>query len=213
MSKISGKQAAKNAVVPPPQASTSALSAKSRQQLEDMHGRFGNDEVAAQMWNDEFSPDDRIRLGNNFAKARKKYQGTIGMAMAAWSCSRAEAVIRLCEAFQSYDPVTLKRLRREAGLQPAGTTAPSDKPSWDGHGRLSFKGTVIRKTRGSNVASNISAILDVFEAQDWPARIDDPLPGTDSPCLRATIYRLNRNLRLIRFLADGSGHGVRWELR
>jgi hypothetical protein len=215
MSKKSAKQPSKNAVVPTPQAPPSALSAKSRQQLEDMHARFGVQETALHMWNDVFTSADRVRLGDEFNEARNEYGGTIGMAMAAWSCSRVEAVVRLCEAFQSYDPITLKRLRRESGLQePGRQQIPPDKPCWDGHGQLTFKGKIIRKTRGRKIASHVSAILSAFEEQNWPERIDDPLPGQpDGQRLREAIRNLNRGLKLILFLADGSGEGIRWQCR
>lgn len=215
MSKKPSKQATKNAIVTTTPEPPAAPSAKSQQQLEDMHIRFGNEEVATQMWNDVFSPTDRKRLGDDFDQARTKHSGTIGMAMAAWSCSRVEAVLRLCDAFQSYDPVTRKRLWREWGLKkPTGSAAPADIPSWNGHGQLRFKGTVIRRTRGSKIASHVSAILTAFEKQNWPDRIDDPLPGQpDSQRLREAIRNLNRGLKLIKFFADGSGQGIRWQCK
>lgn len=67
-------------------------------------------------------------------------------------------------------------------------------------------------------AANQEAILSAFEEEGWPARIDDPLPpqhGQDPKSrLHDTINALNRNQkrRLIRFLGDGRGQGVRWEL-
>lgn len=211
MSKQSVKRT-KTAIVSTTQEPPATLSAKSHQQLEDMHIRFGNEEVATQMWNDVFSQADRGRLGNDFDRARVEHRGTIGMAMAVWSCSRAEAVLRLCEAFQSYDPVTRKRLWRESGLQnPREGQIPFDKPIWDGHTDLRFREEVIRKTRGRKIAKNITAILDAFQANGWPDRIEDPLPGApDGQRLREAIADLNHKLPDIRFsAADG---GVSWKI-
>jgi hypothetical protein len=62
------------------------------------------------------------------------------------------------------------------------------------------------------------AILMAFEEEKWPPRIDDPLPGhPDYPPKRRlhdTIKSLNRNQKncLIRFMGDGTGEGIRWEL-
>jgi hypothetical protein len=61
-------------------------------------------------------------------------------------------------------------------------------------------------------------ILSVFDEENWPPRIDDPLPPSKrintKQRLHDTIKSLNRNQkqRLVRFLGDGTGEGVRWEL-
>ncbi len=62
------------------------------------------------------------------------------------------------------------------------------------------------------------AVLNAFEEEGWPTRIDDPLrPKPDQDAkrhLHETIRRLNRNRRakLIHFSGDGTGAGVLWEL-
>jgi hypothetical protein len=66
-------------------------------------------------------------------------------------------------------------------------------------------------------ATNQIAILKAFQEENWPARVDDPLHpngGDDKARLRATIHCLNgyQHPPSIRFFADGSGHGIRWEL-
>ena len=65
-------------------------------------------------------------------------------------------------------------------------------------------------------AANQIAILRAFQEEDWPPRIDDPLHpngGDDKARLRSTIHCLNgrQHPAAIRFFADGSGHGIRWE--
>jgi hypothetical protein len=66
-------------------------------------------------------------------------------------------------------------------------------------------------------APNQETVLAAFQEENWPPRIDDPLPpqGDIDPKRRLhdTITSLNRNQKnpLVRFLGDGSGQGVRWE--
>ena len=60
-------------------------------------------------------------------------------------------------------------------------------------------------------------ILSAFEEENWPARIDDPLPGDPEQDrkrrLHNAINALNRNQihPLVHFQGDGRGQGVRWE--
>jgi hypothetical protein len=67
-------------------------------------------------------------------------------------------------------------------------------------------------------AANQERVLAAFEEEGWPVHVDDPLPpsGELDPKRRLhdTINSLNRNQKsgLIRFLGDGSGEGIRWEL-
>lgn len=64
---------------------------------------------------------------------------------------------------------------------------------------------------------NQEMVLTAFEEEHWPPRIDDPLPPSKKfdakQRLHDTIKNLNRNQkhRLIRFMGDGTGQGVRWE--
>ena len=75
-----------------------------------------------------------------------------------------------------------------------------------------FKGKLIRRIRSVSVAKNAVRILDAFEEEGWPVRIDDPLsPSKNQQCLHATIRRLNDDLSAIRFHADGTGAGIVWE--
>jgi hypothetical protein len=63
-------------------------------------------------------------------------------------------------------------------------------------------------------AINIIPILDAFQEEDWPSRIDDPLPGGRDPVrLAGAIRSLNDGLERIEFGKDGSGEGVVWRLR
>jgi hypothetical protein len=89
-------------------------------------------------------------------------------------------------------------------------------PVWDSDRReLRFHDLLVKQFKLP--APNQEIVLAAFEEEDWPPRIDDPLPGNPSleakRRLRETVTSLNRNQKqhLIQFMGDGSGQGVRWE--
>jgi hypothetical protein len=90
-------------------------------------------------------------------------------------------------------------------------------PKWDRDRQLLKIGRAVVK-HFKVPATNQEMVLAAFEEEAWPARIDDPLPPRrellPKKRLRETIKSLNRNQKqsLIRFIGDGSGQGVRWEL-
>jgi hypothetical protein len=97
----------------------------------------------------------------------------------------------------------------------AGPERP--RPKWDrDRQELRLGAKIVKQFKVPAV--NQEAILAAFEEESWPPRIDDPLPphGELSPKrrLQETIKSLNRNQKrvLLRFLGDGSGQGVRWEI-
>jgi len=90
-------------------------------------------------------------------------------------------------------------------------------PRWDGDlQELRVNGVIVKQFKVP--APNQEMILSAFQEENWPVRIDDPLPPTadqDSKRrLHDTIVSLNRNhkSRFIRFMGDGTGEGVRWTL-
>jgi hypothetical protein len=90
-------------------------------------------------------------------------------------------------------------------------------PTWDrDRQELRLGGVVVKQFKVP--ALNQEIILAAFEEEGWPVRIDDPLPPRPKQDpkrrLHDTINSLNRNQkhRLLRFLGDGSGQGVRWNL-
>ncbi|MEQ9379955.1 MAG: hypothetical protein RJP95_03775 [Pirellulales bacterium] len=64
---------------------------------------------------------------------------------------------------------------------------------------------------------NQEMVLQAFQEEDWPTRVDDPLPPVPDlepkRRLHDTIKSLNRHqkTRFIRFKGDGRGEGVIWE--
>ena len=100
------------------------------------------------------------------------------------------------------------------GNANSGRSAPV--PTWDrDRQELRLAGKLIKQFKVP--AANQEMILAAFEEEQWPPRVDDPLPphpAQDSKRrLHDTINSLNRSHKnaLIRFLGDGSGQGVRWE--
>ena len=97
-----------------------------------------------------------------------------------------------------------------------GPTLPSVRPHWDGTRQELWLGKYLVK-RFKLPAPNQEVILAAFEEENWPVRIQDPLPPQRNQDpkrrLHDTINGLNRHQRnpLMRFCGDGSRRGVRWE--
>jgi hypothetical protein len=91
------------------------------------------------------------------------------------------------------------------------------RPVWNPQKRELRVGNILVK-RYRRPAPNQELVLQVFEEEGWPHRIDDPLPrplGRDPvQCLHDTINHLNRNQleALIHFSGDGNGCGICWTL-
>lgn len=90
-------------------------------------------------------------------------------------------------------------------------------PKWDHQRRQLRVATDIVK-EFKLPSPNQETVLMAFEEEGWPPRIDDPLPPLPHldprRRLHDTIKALNRKQKhdLIRFMGDGSGEGIRWEL-
>lgn len=87
--------------------------------------------------------------------------------------------------------------------------SPAQHPSWNKNLReLRFGGEVCKrfKTR----AENQERVLQAFQEENWPPRIDDPLPPGK---LHETVRQLNKTSKLVKFMSDGYGEGICWELR
>ena len=114
---------------------------------------------------------------------------------------------------------------RRAGAVPAregpaplpSTTGPPLVPQWDKQRQELRLGRLVVK-QFKVPAPNQEMILAAFQEEDWPPRIDDPLPPHPDQDpkrrLHDTINTLNRHQRhrLVHFSGDGTGEGVRWEL-
>ena len=90
-------------------------------------------------------------------------------------------------------------------------------PTWDDQRHELRVGSVVIKQFKWR-ASNQETILNAFEEEQWPPRIDDPLPQDPEidpkRRLNDAIKSLNRRQKtpILRFHGDGSGQGIYWEL-
>jgi len=99
------------------------------------------------------------------------------------------------------------------------STAPracSPLPVWDAARReLRLEQVVLKRFR--QPAKNQEAILAAFQEEDWPPRIDSPIPGGNDENalerLHDAVRRLNHQINgLVRFECDGTGEGVMWRI-
>ena len=105
-------------------------------------------------------------------------------------------------------------LRRD-GESAQHDVQATDIPQWDKERReLSFSGHVVKRYR--QPAKNQIPILEAFQIEGWPARIDDPLPfakdGDSRQRLADAVLSLNKN-DTIQFELDGTRAGILWKLK
>ena len=98
---------------------------------------------------------------------------------------------------------------------PAQPLEYAEIPEWNPENReLYFDGHLVKRFRTR--ANNQERVLSAFQEEQWPSRIDDPLPPapgqSSSQRLRDTIKCLNRrhHVSRVRFHCDGTGQGVLW---
>jgi hypothetical protein len=102
-------------------------------------------------------------------------------------------------------------------MQPIESVPLARVPRWDRDRQELRLGPEIVKCY-KTPAPNQELILAAFEEEGWPVHIFDPLPPHPDQDprrrLHDTINSLNRNQKkpLLRFMGDGSGQGVRWDL-
>jgi hypothetical protein len=64
-------------------------------------------------------------------------------------------------------------------------------------------------------AKNQELILAAFQELGWPEYMENPITGprkTAHERLRDVIKKLNRGQNILRFHADGTGDGIRWQV-
>jgi len=105
----------------------------------------------------------------------------------------------------------------EPGFQLRQTRSGAPKPHWDAdYHELRLGDQLVKVFKLPS--PNQETVLAAFEEDGWAPRIDDPLapePDIDPKRrLHDTIRSLNRNqkAKLIRFMGDGTGQGIRWSL-
>ncbi len=100
-----------------------------------------------------------------------------------------------------------------AGAVPEGANVPI----WDEDRRELRLGNNVCKSYTQTRSPNQIAIIKAFQEDEWPTKIDDPLPPkanlNKKRRLNNTITALNHGMDLIKFRGDGTGEGVIWEFR
>lgn len=159
---------------------------------------------------------------------RREFRGQGGLSLFKRSCFVLTAAGREA-AEQLPAPETAVSVN---GLPPWATaSSPSSSPfGTNGHGdgqslspcwdrdRHQFRVDGVLVKEFKVYSPNQETVLAAFQEEGWPPRIDDPLPQhaeiDPKRRLHDTIKSLNRNQRspLVRFMGDGSGEAVRWEL-
>jgi hypothetical protein len=143
----------------------------------------------------------------------RRFQHEGGLVFAQHSC------VILTQAGEGF----LRNIKPEAASTivqteslKTGERARLNRPHWDAYRHeLRSNGFIVKQFKVPS--ANQETILAAFEEDSWPPCVDDPLPPQPEQDprrrLHDTIKSLNRNQkhRLIRFMGNGSGQGVRWE--
>ena len=122
----------------------------------------------------------------------------------------------LAQAGALLSAAALNEPERETSPQVLALHGPH-LPQWDQQCRVLRVGQCVVK-QYRRPSPNQERVFAAFHEENWPHRILDPFPpqGEQEPKCRLhdTIKWLNRHQehRLIRFLGDGTGEGVCWEL-
>lgn len=153
----------------------------------------------------QFRPDDGLVFGK-----RSCFVFTEAGADAA---RRNAATVQVSPTGPHGNGRTKRAQRSGSALRQNGAR----RPIWDrDRQQLQVRGRLVKQFKLHS--PNQETILMAFEEEGWPPRIDDPLmPQHDidpKERLRNTIKSLNRKQvhRLIRFMGDGTGQAIRWEL-
>jgi hypothetical protein len=120
-----------------------------------------------------------------------------------------------CFTLSEHGLAIARTIRADESDPPHELAAP--KPFWD-HDRheLRVDAPIVKRFR--RPAKNQETILDAFQEDGWPPRIDDPLPGNAHidrhDRLHDAVKKLNRQKpHLVAFNSDGAGMGVLWVFR
>ena len=135
--------------------------------------------------------------------------------MKAKGVSQYRAIIEVSRCF-GLPEAEYESLLRRLGEQRVAISPPRRNPVWvKERYTLLLDGEVIKEVRQPNRAKNQIIILDAFQEEGWPIRIDDPLPrppnDVDSRQLGEAVRSLKKGLQRITFRRDRTGEGICWE--
>lgn len=159
------------------------------------------------------------------ASATRMFHEGCGMVFRSESCfyMSASGFHHFCTSSDSptgveeLDPAVTNRVSEFLpDVRSVQSSNEKPKPIWDADRQeLRFNGDLVKRYR--HPSKNQIAVLNCFQEEEWPARIDDPLPPTPGSNSRRklndTVKALNNHQKnkLLRFRCDGTGEGVIWE--
>jgi hypothetical protein len=180
-----------------------------RKKFDELAVKIRGPIVATAVWNRHFTDAERQTLGGDAYQAWKHHGGIAAMWSAVRGVSINRAIIEIAYEADWLDTPTRTSLLKALNEDDPQAIAPR----WlKATGELWFGDAVIRWIRRPQQAKNIVRILDSFELDGWPPRIDDPITGGgDSSARRRAIESLNKGLKAIRFSCAGDGEAFCWE--
>ena len=183
-------------------------------ELRQLYLRVQTPAAALRLWERGLTSVQQQQLGGDLNRAYMDSGRTIGMWARLRRNPPERALVEVAHALGFINNFTGNWLLRECGLSGALGMDLGLVPQWcKDRGVLLLGGQVARRVSRPDQATNVVRILDAFEEEGWPPRIDDPLPGgRNQKRLHRTIAVLNPDTIGMKFHADGSGEGIRWEL-
>jgi len=176
-------------------------------------------EAARQMWTTLLTDSERESLGGTDEALDSLYRelSTAGIWARLWKISPQRAVVELAYQLEYLSETKARWLLKEMGEESATlvmATVSRAKPKWDPEtGKLYYRDQIIRKLRKTKDLTNIHLILDTFEEDGWPSRIDSPIPNDSSgERLHETIRSLKKDLNGITFSVQEGGQAVVWQV-
>lgn len=152
-------------------------------------------------------------------ESQRSFRPTPGVLFSKRSCFvlTAEGVEAARHAAVVRNSTPVQSAEHSSPAADNASPRPRVVPHWDADlQELRVNGLIVKQYKVP--APNQEMVLAAFEEEHWPARIDDPLPPQSDQDpkrrLHDTIVSLNRNHkhRMMRFMGDGSGEGVRWTI-
>lgn len=176
-------------------------------------------EAAKQMWTTLLTDSDRESLGGTDEALDSLYRemSTAGIWAKQWKISTQRAVVEIAYQLEYLSETKARWLLSEMGeetdtLVQANVTRA--KPKWDLEtGKLYYRDQIIRILRKTKKPTNIHLILDTFEEDGWPSRIDSPIPDDSlGGKLHEAIRSLKKDLiAVITFSVQEGGKAVIWK--
>jgi len=186
---------------------------KALEELRRHYGHLQSPSTAEQAWERYLSAEERAQLGGDLSAAYED-GALVGIWMRLHNVSEGRAIIELAQRFGWATDADADWLFEEIG-ENRPHRQPTSRPVWNEEtGDLTFRGMVVRHIEKLGQAKNIVRILNAFQEEDWPSRIDDPLdPDPGKQRLPSAIKSLNKRISVIRFHSDGCGEGICWSLQ